>query len=301
VSFVVTALFDLFVNGSLNLVMSGERIDYGMHNAQHTSMNSAIVIMLVVYLVATKAQEKRSPLDYLLAALIIGFAVFSLAVSQSRQVWLGLLVLGATFPILYAAVYKLSIKSVAILYILIAGIAIAFLSNENVRQRAMTESDVIERIATLDWDNVPMTSVGIRFNSWIEATKWIERSPVLGTSKESIKHVIKQSDKFQASEHTKYLGHLHNYYIETLVAFGIVGLVFIAVFYGHIYSNVSRKGRKVDFLFLLSFLVFWLFINNFESFNSKYYGLYIQNIVLAGLFVMNVVDPQRVGDKTDVS
>jgi O-antigen ligase len=197
--------------------------------------------------------------------------------------------MGAVYPIMFSLIFKAGRKQVFAIYAILILLSVAFFSNNNVRNRALIESDVIANIATLEWENIPMSSVGIRFNSWVESSKWIRENPIIGTSKESIHLVIKHSEKFQQSK-AKDVGHLHNYYLETLVAFGIIGLVFIFVYYAYIFIVIKNKGSKEEFLLLSSFLVFWLVINNFESFNSKYYGLYIQNIVLAGIFVMNRKD-----------
>jgi O-antigen ligase len=175
-------------------------------------------------------------------------------------------------------------------------IVLALASSQNIRDRVTKESDIIVKIATLQWDNIPMTSVGIRFNSWIESIKYIEKSPLIGTSKESIKLVTQQSEKFQASPKARNIGHLHNYYLETLVAFGVIGLIFIVIYYRHIYIRIKNHNSDAEFLLFLAFLIFWLIINNFESFNSKFYGLYIQNIVFAGIYcILQEGDTSRLG------
>jgi O-antigen ligase len=289
VSFIVTAIYDMYVNGSLAIALSGERIDYGMHNAQYTTMMSAVLIMLAIYLVSTKPKQNRTILDFALAGFVICFAIFSLIVSQSRQIWLGLLVLGAVFPIMYAMIYKTEQKIVGSLYIVICLLVVAFASNESVQKRVMRESDVTAKIVQFEWDDIPMTSIGIRFNSWIEAAGWIKEHPVVGTSKESIRLVTERSEKFQESGRTRQFKHLHNYYLETLVAFGIVGIIFLIYFYKQVTLNVLNYANKSSLLFYSSFLLFWLVINNFESFNAKYYGLYIHSIILAGLFSMNKI------------
>ncbi len=135
-----------------------------------------------------------------------------------------------------------------------------------------------------NWDDIPMTSWGIRFNSWLEASEWIKENPLLGASKTAIKQVLKTSERFQSSPRTSGFGHLHNYYLETLVAFGIMGLVFVICFYTVITKNILTYADYSTSVFFVLFLIFWLFINNFESYNSKYYGFYMQNIILGALF-----------------
>ncbi|ORT51856.1 hypothetical protein ST37_03990 [Vibrio sp. qd031] len=284
VSFIATAFYDNAVNGSFATALNGRRIDYGMHNAQYTTMVSAVVIMLSTYLFYSISKVNRKLWHNALFLFVIGFSVFSMIASQSRQIWLAMVVLGVICPIVYSIKYKVRKRKVVSVYALMVVVVLSLISSQNIRDRVMKESDIILKIATLQWDDIPMTSVGIRFNSWIESIEYIERSPLVGASKESIKLVTQQSEKFQASSKARNIGHLHNYYLETLVAFGVVGLIFIVIYYRHIYIRVKNKNSDAEFLLFLVFLIFWLIINNFESFNSKFYGLYIQNIVFAGLF-----------------
>jgi len=286
-SFVSTAFYDIYTNNSLSLALSGYRIDYGMHNAQFTSMLSVVVCILTVYILAKLPSERKlvKLSLYALGGSVIAFALFSLYASQSRQVWLAVIVLLSLAPIVL--VRTKHIRKLVITYSLLAVTLISIFQLDSVKQRIFYESDVISTIAQGNWDKIPMTSTGIRVNSWLEAGKWIAKRPILGSDFNAIPYVTRTAEKFQTVKLQGY-GHLHNYYLEVWVAFGIVGLIFLVVFYREITVNVvSNQGKEERYL-LYSFLIFWFIISMFESYNHKFLGLYVHTIILAGLYSLKV-------------
>jgi len=286
-SFVSTAFYDIYTNNSLSLALSGHRIDYGMHNAQFTSMLSVVVCILTVYVLAKLPGERKGvKLSlYALGSSVIAFALFSLYASQSRQVWLAVIVLLSLVPIVVVGTKH--IRKLTIAYTLLAFVLFSVFQLESVRQRVLNESTVISTLIQGDLDNIPMTSVGIRVNSWLEASKWIAERPILGSDFNAISYVTRTAEKFQ-TEKLQGFGHLHNYYLEVWVAFGIVGLIFLAVFYREITVNVVNHHGKEERYLLYSFLIFWFIISMFESYNHKFLGLYVHTIILAGLYSLKV-------------
>jgi O-antigen ligase len=179
------------------------------------------------------------------------------------------------------------IRKLTIAYTLLAFVLFSVFQLESVRQRVLNESTVISTLIQGDLDNIPMTSVGIRVNSWLEASKWIAERPILGSDFNAISYVTRTAEKFQ-TEKLQGFGHLHNYYLEVWVAFGIVGLIFLAVFYREITVNVVNHHGKEERYLLYSFLIFWFIISMFESYNHKFLGLYVHTIILAGLYSLKV-------------
>ncbi len=286
-SFVSTAFYDIYTSNSLSLALSGYRIDYGMHNAQFTSMLSVVVCILTVYILA-KLQSDRKIVKFSLYALggsVIAFALFSLYASQSRQVWLAMIVLLSLAPIVLVGTKH--IRKLVITYSLLAVTLISIFQLDSVKQRVFYESSVISTLTQGNWDNIPMTSIGIRVNSWLEASKWIVERPILGSDFNAIPYVTRTAEKFQTAK-LQGFGHLHNYYLEVWVAFGIVGLIFLVVFYREIAVNVVSNQAKEECYLLYSFLLFWFIISMFESYNHKFLGLYVHTIILAGLYSLKV-------------
>ncbi|MCW8333615.1 O-antigen ligase family protein [Vibrio paucivorans] len=283
-SFIATAIFDNEINSSFSRALSGIRVDFGMHNAQYTTMMSAVIIMLCGYFAYTVRDSKARHWLYIPIAATLSFAFFTLLVSQTRQVWAALILTLLALPLLLPN--RVTRKKLAVFYTVIL-VSISSLAMSDIVQKRASQKDIdtVVKVVTFDWENIPMTSFGVRFNSWLEAKNWIVESPILGASDKAIHLVTKTSEKFQSNERTKGFGHLHNYYFETLVAYGLVGLFFLGLLYREIILNVKNRNNSIDFYFLLVFLFFWLIINNFESYNNKYYGIYTHNIILGCLYM----------------
>ncbi|GIA51229.1 O-antigen ligase [Vibrio cholerae] len=282
IGFIFTALYQQVLHNSLALGLSGQRIDLNMHNAQYTSMLSVVVIGLTLYITANLPHRVNKVVKYALSTSAIVFALYVLVISQSRQVWLALLAVLALSPLLFYR--SVNLKRALVVYLCLTLASATLFNVSFVKERVFDESGVISQIADGKWDNIPMTSVGIRVNSWLEASKWIARSPIIGSDRPSVSMVIRTSEKFRAQPWTLGFGHLHNFYMETLVSYGVVGLIFIILLYRAIFKNVWQGEDYRKNVLLLAFLIFWAIVNCFESYNTKNLGLYAHAIVLAGLF-----------------
>lgn len=281
-SYIATAIYDHSITGSFQLAMIGKRVDYGMHNAQYTGMMAGVIMLLCVYFCFALSSHRYKRWFFAGLALVFLFALFSLVASQSRQVWVGLVMALMCVPLVVKNTFNP--KKIIALYAFVLVIAVSVVSIPSINKRLIHESTSISKIVSSNWDKIPMTSFGIRFNSWIESLPWIARSPWVGASDIAIPQVIQQSELFQANIKAKNFGHLHNFYMETLVAYGLFGIIFVCVFYFHIVSNIQTHQAPLEFKFLLLFLIFYLLINNFESYNFKHYGVFTQNIILGCLY-----------------
>lgn len=97
-------------------------------------------------------------------------------------------------------------------------------------------------------------------------------------------------------DHTEWLpervsekyGHLHNYFIEIWVAYGMLGLAVIgalAFWIGLATWRAWRAGALPGDLALFGggFFIYWMVVNQFESYNSFWTGVYVHNLVVGGL------------------
>lgn len=283
--FITQAFIDTATNHEFLLGLKGTRVDFGMHNAQFTGMIAAVSLAIIIYLfknIRFNTSEKnlitKSILFiYFLISLII------LVISQTRQVWLGFVLLIFITPLVISFFYKFNKKILLSIYTLsIIFITISF-QTAIVKKRILSEDTVIMKVASGDLNNIPMTSVGIRVNSWILASQWIKENPILGASDTAIPLVLKTSEEFNTPA-LRGFGHLHNYYIETLVAYGLIGLAFIFYFYYSIGKSIIEDNDKDRIILFLLFILFWAVINNFESYNSKTLGIFIHNIIIACVY-----------------
>lgn len=286
-SFVLTILYVSFHTHELIKGLSGYRVDFGMHNAQYTGMISAVSIFISVYLLANVKPLKKhyQAILYLTISLVLSISFIVLLITQTRQVWLGFIVVLFFSPIIVAYIFKFNKKLVATIYLSIfISISLLFSTNlDFVKKRVLSESQVIENIASGEFDNIPMTSIGIRVNSWLLSIEWIKSSPVIGSSTTAIPLVLRTSEKFNRPELKRY-GHLHNYFIETLVAYGAIGLLFIVIYFLHISKSILNSSDNKEKTLFIAFIIFWLIINNFESYSSKDLGLFIQTVIFGALY-----------------
>lgn len=285
VSFIVTALYDNHLHNSIYLGAVGNRIDFGMHNAQFTSMLSAVILFLTVYLSYChfpKITKSRFIL-YPILMFVVLFSIFSIYASQSRQAWLAIIILLLFLPFFQQK--KTKIRNIIVGYTLLLITIAAIFQYEPIKQRVLYEPELVSAIVNKDFDNLPMSNMGVRLNSWIEAVNWIKENPIFGSDFNSISFITRESKKFQDAGLMQF-GHLHNTYMEIIVAYGALGVLFYCLFYKEIIKNISENKKHEERILLFCFLLFWLIINFFESFNHKGLGLYAHTIVLGGLYTL---------------
>lgn len=277
--------------------MHGDRVDFAIKNAQFTSMFSGISLLISAFILSQLLLNKK-PFEGISAQIkilmfvtlicFLTFFAFVTIVTQARQVWLALGFTIIISPIFYAFVFEKSNRKLIVMsYLLIAITFVGLSQSEIIQQRVMRETGTLQILLSGDLDNIPMTSIGIRVNSWIAATDWIKERPFFGSDSEAIAQVIQQSDKFQGL--LKEFGHLHNYHIETLVAYGFIGLFLIyTLYYWLVRSLFIEKKQKPELsgitVFSLIFVTFWACINFFETFNGRSFGVYTHNIMFAGFY-----------------
>lgn len=298
IGFIIGCFVHVDFAREVTLAFNGDRVDFGIKNAQFTAMFSGISLLISGF-IFSQLLSKKTPFNkisilsqiflsvFIIATLL--FFIFIAIVTQSRQVWLGLALTVTLTPILYAFVFpKSNRKRIFISYLVIGISFIAISQSETIQKRIFLESSTLQPILSGDLDHIPMTSIGIRVNSWIAAADWIKERPIIGSDVEAIGEVIQQSPKF-SPQLKKAFQHLHNYHIETLVAYGFVGLLIIyALYYWLIRSLFIMKKQQPELtaitLFSLIFVVFWAIINSFETFNARSFGVYTHNIMLAGFY-----------------
>ncbi|MCB9494358.1 MAG: O-antigen ligase family protein [Desulfobacteraceae bacterium] len=279
----------------------GQRIDFGIKNAQHSSMIFGLIFIIsfLNLFVFERLTRKNS---FLLAVLLL-LSICGLVFTQTRQSYLAVMIsILVSLPLAFKMGFRLRkiILFFTILFIsvLIFRINIGYFSQrfndiksvwisvEKIRIEDKKNNNFKEKIDSYV-KSIPPTSAGIRIKSWLEALKWIVQKPFFGWGSEARKLVIKKSDNFTEDLKKQY-GHLHNYFIEVLVSYGVFGLSIIFIMYwifiNSIYnSKTCADGNKI-FITGFCFAVYWLVINNFESFNSFWTGVFIHNIFLGAFY-----------------
>lgn len=283
-------------NNVLIAISNDIRVDFSIKNSQFDSMLAGVSFLMLLFfpMLVIKNYNKlfknllyKYSLYILISFMMILFLEIIL-ITESRQVWLGLVISLFIGFCIYIVLYK--VKNMKLIFSLFIGLSLSIYmlkSSEIVQDRLLKEKDVINSIVSSN-KPIEMTSIGIRINSWIEASSWIQKHPIVGLDSVAIGQVIEQSDKF-TKELKHQFGHLHNFFIETLVAYGIVGLVLMLLLYylvlkSIIKSNIRDEDKRYFLLLGSVFIVYWLVINNFETYNSRWLGVFTNNIILGTLY-----------------
>lgn len=278
----------------------GVRIDFDIHNAQHTGIVfSTCALALSVFTARFYSWIKHKP--RLAAALGVAlwasawlFSVWGVFVSQTRAVWLGLCVTLVALPVVLGLAYLLHgrpqfalrklllscIAGVALLALLASSLNIPSLVNERLESEKVTWESLRQAAAHKTHD---LSSIEVRVASWSAAIDWIMERPLMGWGGRGSRPLIRNSDLF-SDAFKKQFNHLHNSYLQTLVEIGLIGSMFIVVLValiGHATIKAYQQHRMpLDvFLFAWMFFTFWLVVSLFESYIIYPSGTYLVAIV----------------------
>ncbi|SHF87579.1 O-antigen ligase [Microbulbifer donghaiensis] len=274
---------------------TGQRIDFGLHNAQHTALLFGTALLGLIVL-APRLFRAVKPLSVFGFLWLVAVAICLLAVlySQTRGVWLGLslAVLFLGIAALRAAFIRWGAKSwprLAVISVLsvAALVAVGAKFGGIIVERLDYERETIDAVMAGDFDSAPFTSTGIRLHTWMEALPWIQERPLLGWGGKGRSLVIEQSATMP--QHLKdSFGHLHNSYLDLQVNNGLLGSLLLLALVGWLLIGSVKTWRRGELpgdllLFFLCFTLFWLVINCFESYLFFASGSYVFGLVCAGI------------------
>lgn len=272
---------------------SGQRIDFGLHNAEHTAMLYGTTLLGLLALAPRMLSGSRWLRIFWF--LGIGISVSAVVMSQTRAIWLGLSVGSFTLIILTAIGlyrYRLAKSRHLAMVAIIAFLAISAgygLFKDIITERLKTERTTIEMVmqGNITGKNIPYTSTGIRLHSWAAALKWIEQKPFIGWGGNGRKLVIEHSPSLPDYIKANF-GHLHSSYFDLLVSFGLLGaallLSLLLWLLRSSYSAWQQGNLPGDILiFFFTFIPFWLVINGFESYLFYDSGRFVFALVCGGI------------------
>ena len=275
---------------------TGERVGFGVRNKQHASMFFGVICLgLTVFAPRCFMPGPWRAARILAWSLAMAITVAGIAVGQTRAIWLGLTVALATGLLLWSARVVLAqgarrlvkpLALIVILLVLIGGI-LDFLLGDSIHHRFNKENAVISQVLEGDVSGVPYTSVGIRIHSWVAATDWITERPMVGWGSEGRSLVMDETEWLPEKISQKF-GHLHNFFLEIWVGYGLLGVAVIAalaIWIGRATWLAWRGGAMPGDMALFGsvFFVFWMIVNQFESYNSFWTGVFVHNLIVGGL------------------
>lgn len=271
------------------LGLSGERVDFGIRNAQHTALYFGMSLLGLIFFCGRIFHYfKNKAVVVFLLMVWLAFSIFGIYITQTRAIFLSLLITAAIVGFWYIlfANSKFSKKNIFTVSILVM-IPFFMIAKNIMVSRTESEMQVVKSIYHGDIKNIEYSSIGIRVNTWLEAINKIEERPILGWGQSARSWVIQQS-RVLPEWVKKDFGHLHNYPLEIQLSYGLFGTVWLLLLWltlaGYCYRLWQRNEMPKDmFYFSISFLTYFFIVNLFESYLSFWTGVYLFNIVCAGL------------------
>lgn len=277
--------------------LQGQRVGFGIRNKQHGSMLFGVALVGVVLFARRFVMPDRSLVAWRFAlwCAVAAMCMTGVLIGQTRAVWLAtlaaLVVAGAVWTLwrTWQGEGRRLLKPLAAALALVVVVATlaGVLFKAPLQARLATESAVVAHLLEGNAEVVPYTSIGIRIHSWRAALEWIAERPWVGWGGEGRGLVIDHTEWLP--DHVKAdFGHLHNFFLEVWVAYGLLGLLVIAalaLWIGRGTWLAWRGGVMPNdvALFGAAFFVYWMVVNQFESYNSFGTGVYVYNLVVGGL------------------
>ncbi|KGY07461.1 O-antigen ligase family protein [Vibrio sinaloensis] len=268
---------------------NGVRVTYGFYNLQHASAWSGACIIIALA-VLIKGITTNNKLVSLVAILLMTPFLFIFLTTQTRQTFLGLfaaIILASPF---YIAKAKVRLSKVFLSVVIFIGISTLAFNQTGIRDRTVKETKTLISIVSGDYSDFSAAddSTSVRYALWYAGFQWVKDYPMLGGGKDISEHIINVSP--YTPEVSKELNHrhLHSYYMEMLVSYGIVGLSIIIFIFAYIYWNLwNRKSEEgfdeVQFVGLV-FIPYWLIVNFFEPHLLTSPGQLIHNVMIGSFF-----------------
>lgn len=235
----------------LPVLWSGERIGFGLPvNSIGLFCATALLGLLVL---ASRIWASPSRGKYRMIArfgawcLAVALVLQGLIAAQSRDAWLATLLV---FPLILALRLAATLRNLAgtpwvrlgAALLLIATLigAVTARNIDTITGRVQNEHASLQALLAGDFEHIPDGSIGYRIRL-IEfgLQKWLQR-PLLGWGQNSYRALIEQMNDAELRK----LPHLHNAYIETLLTFGIAGVLFFVYLTGRLCTIIGHAWRS---------------------------------------------------------
>lgn len=272
--------------------LTGERVDFGLRNAQHTAMFfGAAFLGLFALSLSRIAQEPLPRLTTALIALLLLLTGAGVMITQTRGVWLG-----TAMGVVVIALLKMRMLSgrrqwtrgrgVPVLLAVAALLTLAALLATQLFAKFEEGRGTFEQLESLDVDALQYDSVGIRARSWIYGVPWILERPLSGWGING-SHLISQRSEALTPELKLIYTHLHSSYLDLAAQYGLPGVLLFLALMLWLLLQSRRAWQRQDmpdavWLFIAGFTVYWLVINLFEAYMLYSTGRYLLNLVIAG-------------------
>jgi len=283
---ITAILLDANLSSNLISLLSGSRVDFGIHNAQHAALFFGVVYIFGMVFIFSHVNGSMPVSTKLILFLVCLVGVVGVFGARTRATYLGLLMCGF-FLLLQIIRYKYYFEfkrplnyQRLLATICIVAVVIGFV-REITDGRFHAQQSSIASVISGDLEEIDSNGIAIRLDAWSESLDWVRQRPVTGWGLEARSDVIRQSDKFDETIKSR-LGHLHNSYLELLLAFGLIGFIFTFLLWFTILSNIRKSADGELFFFSLYGSIFVFVVSVFESFLFYWSGIFVISILMAG-------------------
>lgn len=281
--------------------LNGYRLDFGIRNAQHPSM---VFGMILLFSLVGCLFVSNKILKFIVFPSLIFICFFGLGFTQTRQSFVGLaaafaivLFVSLIFKIISFKKFLFCVATISLIFISLVKFSHLdarfhstnsfFASLKNPTFASLNNLSLDEKLSFYI-SNIPDTGTGIRVKTWLNAVPWILEKPFLGWGSDARSTSIKQS-KFLSEFIKKNFGHLHNFHIEMILSYGVVGFfILCGIYVWLIWSSFTLKDtskyNRFIFILAVAFSVYWFTINNFESMNSFWTGVFVNNAICGFIY-----------------
>ncbi len=257
--------------GNIETLFSGERQRFHMMSNRigiYSSVGIVGLVVLVNKFIGASGQYHITLLRKALWLVALVILVQANIASQSRGAWLSLIIVLPIVLVLGVRAHFLNKKSSItsnthmLVISLICVIGLIFLNIDSFKKRLGSQQVAVDAIVSQKYDKLPPVSTTWRFNVYLYGIeKWLER-PLFGWGAGSTEYLIKVSGNEGlnlpgSSGGLEWMDHFHSTYLEILIRFGIVGLLFIfcVIWYVILELWKTYKANRADpdyVLFIMS-------------------------------------------------
>ncbi len=266
---------------------------------------------LTFYLLSPRAQLRTAN-----KALFVGLTVISilffiqgLIVSQSRGVWLSILIALPTALILIRRDRHPSAATSKATPILLAAVALIILAAlsanwDTITKRVFVEQQELSIVVSKGLEEAPLGSSTYRLHLWrFGIERWLER-PLMGWGPGTTYGLIDAENSIALKNPDgSSFDHLHNAYLEVLFQLGLIGLILIAVTTFLVISicvSQYKAGRisKYLFAFLLSNFVLIL-VYSLTDFRHLHWNWRFYWMILSGIVFSLALSPPNASSQSE--
>jgi O-antigen ligase len=291
ISLVLAALTSPTLSLDVQNAISGKRVDFGIKNEMYSAAFSGLCLIgFIHYLFESKVRDFKKTIICVIAIIV---SLLILLPAQSRMTYVAFLIIAIIYPLFHLKnTHSSSFYSMTLSYVGIAAITVLIFQLPLISNRFINEVSTISKVLHFDFSSIPMDSSGFRINSWIEAISLFSQNPMIGIDKNAAFYMFETSDFFQQYsdiERINGIRHLHSSFIEYLLYYGVTGFFIIILLYSTCFYSLTKYKNKIyNYRYWIGacflFLSYWMIINNFESFNSRQYGVDTHNLILGSFF-----------------